>query len=218
MSVTRVHEVNMLSSDILELVLERDGIEFTPGDCVAISHADGTSRPYSVSSAVHDETLRFVIRRMPGGIVSEWIAERRSGDEIEISPPFGWFRPGRSSNDDDPSVFVATGTGIAPFLSALRSYRDMDPKCCLYGVRKKSDAVEMDYLQGRCPITLCVSGEPASSHHHGRVTDMLKKIPISPETHYYLCGLDAMIDEVSAWLEQRGVHFSHIHREVFFNA
>ncbi len=33
---------------------------------------------------------------------------------------------------------------------------------------------------------------------------------------YYLCGLDAMIDEVSQSLQQRGVHFTRIHREVFF--
>jgi ferredoxin--NADP+ reductase len=217
-AVTRVHSINMLSSDILELVLERDGIDFTPGDCVAISHADGTSRPYSVSSSVDDETLHFVIRRMPGGIVSEWIAERKAGDEIEISPPFGWFRPSRSGKKDDPSVFVATGTGIAPFLSALRSHHEMAPKCCLYGVRKKSDAVEIDYLQKRCPIRLCVSGEASPPHHRGRVTDLLKEIPMSPETHYYLCGLDAMIDEVSTWLEQHGVHFTRVHREVFFNA
>ena len=218
MTATRVHSVNMLSSDILELVLERNGCEFAPGDCVAISHADGTSRPYSVSSSVDDETLRFVIRRMPGGAVSEWIAARRAGDEVEISPPFGWFRPGRSGDSNDPSVFVATGTGIAPFLSALRSDHDIAPQYCLYGVRKRTDAIEMDYLQRRCPVRLCISRESSPPHHQGRVTDLLKGIPLSPKTHYYLCGLDAMIDEVSAWLEQRDVHFTHIHREVFFNA
>jgi len=34
--------------------------------------------------------------------------------------------------------------------------------------------------------------------------------------HFYLCGLDAMIDEVSDWLEEYGVDFTNIHREVFF--
>ena len=52
----------------------------------------------------------------------------------------------------------------------------------------------------------------------GRVTDLLDKIPLNDDVHYYLCGLDAMIDDVSTWLETSGIHFSHIHREVFFNA
>ena len=39
-----------------------------------------------------------------------------------------------------------------------------------------------------------------------------------PAGRYNLCGLDAMFDEVSRWLQQRGVHFTRIHREVFFHA
>lgn len=41
---------------------------------------------------------------------------------------------------------------------------------------------------------------------------------MGPKLHYYLCGLDAMIDEVSDWLEQQQVDYANIHREVFFYA
>jgi ferredoxin--NADP+ reductase len=215
---SKVSEVNFLSEDIFELVLERDGVEFQPGNCFAISNSKGVSRPYSACSGVNDSILRFVIRRMPGGAVSEWLAARVRGDEVELSSPFGWFRPGYGGEAGDPSVLIATGTGIAPFLSALRSFPDLVPTLCLYGVRSLADAVGLEYLRDRCPVRLCVSREETPLHHHGRVTDLLSEIPRQQRTNYYLCGLDAMIDEVSQWLQQHGVHFTHIHREVFFNA
>ncbi len=153
MPTAKVSEVNFLSEDIFELVLERDRVEFQPGDCLAISNSDGVSRPYSVSSGSREPHLQFVIRRMPGGAVSEWLAVRAPGDEIEISEPFGWFRPGRSGEPGSPSVLVATGTGIAPFLSVLRSCPDLEPALCLYGVRCLADAVGLDYLRERCPLS-----------------------------------------------------------------
>jgi ferredoxin-NADP reductase len=50
------------------------------------------------------------------------------------------------------------------------------------------------------------------------VTDLLYDVPHRGDTHYYLCGLDTMIDEVTAWLETKGVPITRIHRECFFNA
>jgi ferredoxin--NADP+ reductase len=214
----KVKTVDFLSDDVFELVLERGGVEFQPGDCFAIFNPDGVSRPYSASSGNHERYLRFVVRRMPGGAVSEWLATRGPGDEVELSPPFGWFRPGHGSEPGDPSVLIATGTGIAPFLSALRSFPDLEPAICLYGVRSLADAVGLDYLRDRCTFRLCVSREEAPPHHHGRVTDLLGEIPREQRTNYYLCGLDAMVREVGQWLEQHGVHYTRIHREVFFNA
>jgi len=218
MPTTKVSAVNFLSKDVFQLVLERDGMDFQPGDCFAISNPNRVSRPYSASSGSKEPYLRFVIRRMPNGQVSQWLAARTRGDEVDISLPFGWFRPGTNGASSDPCVLVATGTGIAPFLSALRSCPDLQPLVCLYGVRCLADAVGLDYLRERCPLRLCVSREYAPPHHHGRVTDLLTEIPLAEHTNYYLCGLDAMIDEVSGWLEQHGVHFARIHREVFFNA
>jgi len=218
MPIAKVRAVNFLSEGVFELVLDRNGLEFQPGDCVAISNSEGVSRPYSVSSGNREPYLRFVVRRVPGGAVSGWLAARVPSDEIELSAPFGWFRPGYGGEPGDPSVLIATGTGIAPFLSALRSFPDLYPAICLYGVRSLADAVGLDDLRDRCPLRLCVSREAAPGHHHGRVTDLLGEVPRRQRTDYYLCGLDTMIDEVSQWLQRHGVHSTHIHREVFFNA
>ncbi len=203
---------------IFELWLERGDLTFVPGDCVALYAADQqASRPYSVASGVDEPVLRFLIREMAGGEVSPFLAARQPGDWVKVSPPFGWFRPGQD-REAAPFIFMGTGTGIAPCLALLHSWPERTPVCCLYGVRTRADAVAFYWLRERIDVRLAVSREPASDAVYGRITDLLEAMPVPEGAHYYLCGLDAMIDEVSQWLEARQVPLPHIHRECFFNA
>ena len=218
MSHPQVIAVRWLTDAIFELDIERHDMDFLPGDCVALFGPDGQgSRPYSIASGTNESTLRFLIRSMPGGEVSSYLGGLQPGDTVKMSPPFGWFRPGQT-DPDSPFVFMATGTGMAPFLSYFRTFPERPPAACYYGVRMSNDAVAMDWIPSAVRTQLAVSREPTSNAHHGRITDLLTTLPLEPKTHYYLCGLDAMIDEVSVWLETQGVDVSRIHRECFFNA
>lgn len=73
---SKVNAVKFLSKDVFELVLERDAMDFQPGDCFAISNRDGVSRPCSASSGNNQAYPRFAIRRMPNGRVSRWLERR----------------------------------------------------------------------------------------------------------------------------------------------
>ena len=213
-----VHNVEWHGSGIFELQLERDEVDFLPGDCMALFGEDRrTSRPYSFASGADEEILRFVIRKMDGGVVSPYLAACKPGDKVKVSPPFGWFRPGSGLNSE-PFVFIATGTGIAPFLSHFRTRPDAPPAQCLYGVRKLKDAVDFEWLRTLCSLKLAVSREDVQGHTCGRVTHLLEDMPVAHDIHYYLCGVDTMIDEVTQWLEEKKVNITHIHRECFFNA
>jgi ferredoxin-NADP reductase len=213
-----VRGVRWFGEEVFEIALVRQGLVFTPGDCLALFAADGrVSRPYSIASGMHEEDVRFVIRHMPGGVVSSFLSSRKPGDAVRVSPPFGWFRPGEHGAIR-PYVFIATGTGIAPFLSFLHSYPDLSPIQCFYGVRQAADLIDPDWLLERTPARIGVSRERVAGFHHGRVTGLLDGLRPEIETDYYLCGLDVMIDEVTVWLEQRGVDITRIHRECFFNA
>lgn len=207
--------VRTVHNGLFELVVERNRLEFTPGDCVAIYTDEGKSRPYSIASGSREHELRFVIRRMIDGEVSPWLMARKPGDMIRVTPPFGWFRPGQEIGDA-PFVFLATGTGIAPFLSYVNTF-DKPPVQCLYGVRCFDDAVGMERLNRHCDITLAVSREEIAGHHHGRITDLLDALPLTGHTHYYCCGLENMVNDVTEWLRRNGIELQHIHREVFFH-
>lgn len=209
-----VKEVRIVNHDLFELVVERHELQFTPGDCVAIYTSEDKSRPYSIASGSNEPELRFVIRMMEGGEVSPWLMNRSPGDIIRITPPFGWFRPGQEI-DDAPFAFLATGTGIAPFLSYLNTF-EKPPVQCLYGVRREADAIGLPHLQAFCPTHVAVSREQ-TGHHHGRITDLLHELSLNADTHYYCCGLESMVNEVADWLKQNGIGLMQIHREVFFH-
>lgn len=214
--VCPILKVEWKTPRVFELTVKRNGIQFTPGDSVALFSVDGKdSRPYSIASGTEEAVLRFLIQRMPEGNVSSYLSDLEPGNSVRISEPFGWFRPGQNI-DSKPFVFIATGTGVAPFISYLRAYPKMPPQLFLYGIRTLEDAIDIDFLQSVCPLKVAVSRESIPSYEHGRVTDLLPNISFNTDTHFYLCGLDAMIDEVSDWLEGSGVEFTHIHREVFF--
>ncbi len=196
-------------------MLDRNELKFSPGDCTAIYTDTDKSRPYSIASGTNESELRFAIRKMEDGEVSPWLMDRQPGDIIRMTPPFGWFRPGQEIGEA-PFVFIATGTGIAPFLSYQKTF-ERPPIQCLYGIRSEADAIGFEDLRDSFPTLLAVSREQTSNHHHGRVTDLLDQLSIDPEIHYYCCGLESMINEVGTWLQANGIPLMQIHREVFFH-
>jgi len=211
-----VRRVEQIDHGLFVLSVERDGLAFTPGDCVALHNNEGQSRPYSIASGNGEDELRFLIREMSGGEVSPWLAARKPGDSVGISPPFGWFRPGQHPEGGE-SVFIATGTGIAPFLSYRESFPDAPPQTVLYGVRTLRAAVGVDRLTGWYNLYLAISREPHPDHHAGRVTDLIDGLKVASNTRFYLCGLERMVNTVSMQLQAQGVDLLHIHREVFFH-
>lgn len=205
----RVVSVRPHAGGLFTLTLDAGPVPFTPGDCIAVYGPDGKStRPYSLSGGSGEAFLELLIRRIPGGMLSDWLARRQVGERIEITPPFGWFRPAEPAGA--PKIWFATGSGIAPFLSAIRSGAD-SPVACYWGVRTAEDLDGIDF-PGVIP---CISrGQGAT----GRITEHLQQVRTDPDNHYALCGLDAMIEEVSRYLEGRGVPADHLHTECFFTA
>ena len=210
-----VRNVIFRTDEQFELQFERGDARFEPGACVALFSGSSESRPYSIAAGTGEDVLRFLIRRVPDGIVSDWLAQRKPGDRVQASAPFGWFRPGRSVSGER-CVFIATGTGIAPFLSSLRSNPLCVPELCLYGVQRHAEAFNLDELQRLENFHLALSQEEVNGHFHGRVTGLLEQVPFATDIHYYLCGLDTMLEEVSRWLENHGAAYTQIHREIFF--
>jgi benzoate/toluate 1,2-dioxygenase reductase subunit len=209
------------SPHVFEVFLERGQLPFKPGDCSLLIEKDGiTARPYSISSAPKDDHLGFLVRRVPEGILSNYLAQVQPGDEVGISPFFGWFYPGSR----DKEVYFATGTGISPFLSAAR--QGMWPPIALfYGAKNLAEAGDLEDLQRGTDLHLALSRESKEDrgtdlpmdYYSGRITDLLHRIPIAGDTHYYLCGHEPMILEISNYLLDQGLEQKQISFEVFFS-
>lgn len=210
----RVLGLDWLSSEIFELHVEKDGLVYQAGDCTLLIGPDGIdSRPYSFSSHPRENRLSFLIRRVPTGGLTPWLSTLKPGDWVETSSPFGLFAPGR----EGPAVFVATGTGIAPFLSYLKDPEAGSPLALFYGVRKSTNGVYHSWLGerlgGNSLYRFVVSGQG-----EGRVTDLVDQMPLGPEIQYYLCGHESMSRDMAGLLIARGITPAQIHSEIFVPA
>jgi ferredoxin-NADP reductase len=139
----------------------------------------------------------------------------KPGDLVSVSTPKGDFCPGFQHSAGEFS-FIATGTGIAPFLSYIKSFPNNPPRQLFYGVRYMEDAVGFEAFENNCESYLSVSREKITGINHGRVTDLLKKMIFHEAHHYYLCGLDTMIEAMRECLISHDISADNIHHEIFF--
>ncbi len=201
---------------MFELEIERDGLEYRAGDCTLLIRADLVdSRPYSFSSHPDEPVLRFLVRKVgadPVTSFSTWLAGLSPGDEVGIGTPFGWFRPGTT----DHEVWFATGTGVSPFLAALRSASPRRPLAYCIGVRQPDDAVLRDWTEERARVLWAFSRESQDGEAPRRVTAFASEVPIGPEILYFLCGNQRMIQAVAELLRASGVRPDQIREELFF--
>ena len=125
----------------------------------------------------------------------------------------GYFRIDEEARAIARHCFIATGTGIAPFHSFVRSFPELN-YTLLHGVRYASDRCNFE-LHDTERYIQCVSREDGGKFK-GRVTDYLRQHPVNPDTLFYLCGNCDMIFEAYDILVHQGVPRHHIMSEVFY--
>lgn len=209
MSIHKVISNNMYSDTCFNIVLERNDIEYSPGSCASIK-----GKSYSFcSSPLNTNTISFIIRKFNNGIVSNYLASCKPGDDVEIESVFTFFYPGACEND---YCYIATGTGIAPFISAMHTYKKK-PTTILYGARTYNDIYEREFLKTNSgQIFFAISKSPFEHNKEKRITEHLDKLPINDKTTYYICGIENMITEVSKYLCDKGINYSNIQQEMFY--
>ena len=210
----KVISIRNLTGSTFVIRLERNGFRFQTGQFV-ILRIPGTvqNREYSVYSSENDNYIEVLVREVEGGKVSGKLKKLKPGVALEVEGPFGFFKFNPEKFSSQKFLFVATGTGISPFHSFVKTYPGLDYRL-VHGVRLKEEAYEhADFERER--ITLCVSGgEPGD--FEGRVTDFLYTQKIDAGTNCFLCGNNNMIEEVFDILTGKGVPVSNIYSEVYF--
>lgn len=96
-----------------------NGLEFVSGQYARISYGEEEPRVYSIASSPNSEDVELCIRRVPGGHLTPTLCERAAeGDELFVRGPYGDEFMLQEASERD-MVFVATGTGAAPFKSMI---------------------------------------------------------------------------------------------------
>jgi ferredoxin-NADP reductase len=210
----KVRHVRQLSPSTYVLRVDRNDIEFIPGQYVSLGKNVGfLAREYTIYSSIEDDFLEFLIVEVKGGAVSPVLKKCVAGDILELEGPDGYFHLEEKDHADSKHCFIATGTGIAPFHSFTRSYPKLN-YTLLHGVRYIADRHDIDAYDSERYID-CISREEGGKFY-GRVTDYIKKHPVDSNTICYLCGNSDMIFDTYDLLVDQGISRGHIISEIFY--
>lgn len=199
-------------------------IGFLPGQYVNLTvPGTGRHRSYSFSSAPGAQEASFLIRNLPGGVMSSYLAERaRPGDALTATGPMGAFylRP-----IDRAQLWLAGGTGLAPFLSMLEQVAAQGaahPITLYYAVTRAADLVELDRVRaladriGNVTVITVLAAPDEDHDRKGFVTDHLSTADLNGgDCDVYLCGPPPMVDAVRAHFGKLGVEPANFYYEKF---
>lgn len=190
-------------------------------------------RSYSICTAVQDRALRVAIKRVSGGLFSNWANDHLApGMQIEVLPPEGHFNVPLAAENEKHYVAFAAGSGITPILSIIKTTLISEPKSrftLFYGNRASSSVIFREelgnlkdsYLQ-RFRLVFVLSREQQDIElFNGRIdgtkVEALLKfwIDLKDIDAVFLCGPRGMIDDVSAALQGNGVAKDRIKVELF---
>jgi ferredoxin/flavodoxin---NADP+ reductase len=196
------------------LQLERNGLPFQTGQFVIIRRPDTiVQREYTVYSSEKDDFLEVLIREIPEGKITPRLKKINLGEELEVDGPFGFFRFQPEMFPTKKFLFVATGTGISPFHSFVKTYPDLNYRL-IHGVRYSEEAYEHSHFEND-KIILCTSND-TTGDFSGRVTDYLFTQKVDNDTQCFLCGNSEMIHEAFDILTGKGIPVQNIYTEVYF--
>ena len=204
-----------------------EAVSFAPGQFARLHIGEDEWRDYSIASApivrapassaptapsAESGEVTLLVSTRTGGKGSRFAESAALGTETEMEIPLGSYRLLRN---DRRRVFVATGTGLAPFLPMLgelrRSGEDAGAEL-LFGCATRADN-PLPCFAATLPraTRLCMSREaPPPGGFHGRVTAALGDLIFDPlKTDFYVCGSAAMVADCRERLEKAGALFIH---------
>ena len=181
-------------------------------------------RPYSIASEQSEtRQFEFYVSQVKSGQLTPRLFHLQAGDRLHVGTKIvGMFKLAEAPDTNDV-VMVATGTGVAPYISFLRSHIIERPKMKMVVVQGATHQwdlgyySELSFLAKTFPNfyylpTLTDASETWPGHRlwieEMLVQEVIQKeasVVVDPgKTHFFLCGNPKMIENVSAWLIQKG--------------
>jgi NAD(P)H-flavin reductase len=176
---------------------------FVPGQFLSLTRGEIT-RAYSIASPPGANGFALCANLVEDGRFSPFLFAMNRGDELDFKGPYGAFIMKRAVSD---SIFVATGTGIAPFRSMLLSRPDR-PIALIFGVRHREGLLYDEELRA-LPIDYqpTLTRPPTDwTGRTGRVqAHVLQELGDRRDVDVYICGLREMVDDLRARLKETGL-------------
>ncbi|HBU89290.1 MAG TPA: ferredoxin--NADP(+) reductase [Acinetobacter sp.] len=231
-SVEKVLSVHRWTPTLFSFTMTRPAhFKFTAGQFARIGLKVGEElvvRAYSVVSSPFDETLEFFSIVVPDGAFTSNLQHLKVGDELYLEKiPYGYLTLARYQQPLPHDLWLlATGTGLAPFLSMLQDFDTWSKYQkinLVYSVRTAAELAYVDRIQeiaktfGEGHIGfkfISIITRDPSAQLHDRLPVLIENgelekvagIELSPATsHVMLCGNPEMVDDTKDALKRRGL-------------
>ncbi|WP_267531529.1 ferredoxin--NADP reductase [Acinetobacter oleivorans] len=231
-SVEKVLSVHRWTPTLFSFTMTRPAhFKFTAGQFARIGLKVGEElvvRAYSVVSSPFDETLEFFSIVVPDGAFTSNLQHLKVGDELYLEKiPYGYLTLARYQQPLPHDLWLlATGTGLAPFLSMLQDFDTWSKYQkinLVYSVRTTAELAYVDRIQeiaetfGEGHIGfkfISIITRDPSAQLHDRLPVLIENgelekvagIELSPATsHVMLCGNPEMVDDTKDALKRRGL-------------
>jgi len=211
-----------INKNLFKIFFDRKNLNFIPGQHFSLSIPNKSiNREYSSYTSNDSNEIGFLIRRIEGGIMTNLLDKMEVGEKINIYGPYGSFILNEKQISEKKIIFIASGTGVAPFVSIVESYNLKNYELFL-GVRTSEDIPDAEkFYQSKCYH--CISRDPMikqNNHYKGRITDNLDKLDFISDFDnaiYMICGNSFMISDVYDMLvKNKKINPNNIITESFF--
>ncbi|MDA3893806.1 MAG: hypothetical protein PF517_19250 [Salinivirgaceae bacterium] len=184
---------------------------FIPGQIIGLTNnLDLPPRLYSICSSPANKNIAILFNVKSDGKLTPPLADTKLGDSVWITPVQGKF-----IFNNEPSWWIATGTGIAPFYSMLKS--GQRPLKLIQGGRAIDDFYFSNEFKQLPDYIKCSSQYAGEGFYNSRLTKYLKEYTHLPtDINYYLCGSAEMVVDVRNLLICKGIPFGNIITEIYF--
>jgi ring-1,2-phenylacetyl-CoA epoxidase subunit PaaE len=216
----------------------KDTFQYNPGQFLAMQfniNGENYRREYSICSSPYlSEPLTIAAKKVPGGIVSNYICDTlKEGDTVEVYPPQGKFSPDIKPRRENCYMLIGGGSGITPLISIIKSVLAAEPgsRIVLYygsrnedGIifRKKLEELEEAHKE-RFKNYFTLEEPHGGWKGLSGLIDKETLISIADEnfgeekfcTEYFICGPSAMMELAKNALADANIPEGWIHIEYF---
>ncbi len=193
-------------------------------------------RSYSICSNVLDQKLQVGVKRLEGGLFSNYANdELKKGMTLDVMPPQGHFYTELSANNSKNYLFIAAGSGITPNLSHIQSILSLEPDSSvtlIYGnkttplmmFKEKLCFIKNQYLERFQWVNLFTREDHEVELMNGRIS--AEKLQALSDAHIinlksyddvFICGPESLIHQLSESFIEWNYHKDQIHYELFFS-
>ncbi len=197
---------------------------YRPGQfCTVRVTVDGTEmqRCYSMSSApATDDHLAFTVKRVPGGMVSNWLLDHVApGDVLDLMPPAGAFC---ERDGDAPILAFCGGSGVTPVFSIVKQVlaRGSRPIRLLDANRDHDSIIfhhELSQLARAHPERLTVRHHRDDDAGYLTADDITAFVGTDTDADVFICGPTPFMDLVEAGVAAAGIAADRVSIERFVN-